>query len=83
MFRSNWFHLQPDVSWPWPEIYQLNIPANTKHLANVGTMLGQRRRRWANIVPTLVSVNISPFSAKQDYNRNKMVLFGHQDEMSV
>ena len=24
-------------------------PANTKHLANVPTMLEQRRRRWANI----------------------------------
>ena len=29
------------------------IPANTKRSANVGTMLGQRRRRWDNFVPTL------------------------------
>ena len=29
------------------------IPANTTHWSNVGLMLGQRRRRWANIKPTL------------------------------
>ena len=29
------------------------IPENTRRSASVGTMLGQRRRRWANIVPTL------------------------------
>ena len=28
-------------------------PANTTHWCNVGQMLGQRRRRWANIGPTL------------------------------
>ena len=28
-------------------------PENTIHSANVGLMLGQRRRRWANIKPTL------------------------------
>ena len=28
--------------------------ANTRHWTNVGLMLGQRRRRWANIKPTLV-----------------------------
>ena len=28
-------------------------PANTRRSPNVGTMLGQRRRRWTNIVPTL------------------------------
>ena len=27
-------------------------PANTSHCNNVGRMLGQRRRRWANIQPT-------------------------------
>ena len=27
-------------------------PVNTRRSANVGTMLAQRRRRWANIVPT-------------------------------
>ena len=29
------------------------IPENTKHLYNICTMLGQRRRRWANIVQML------------------------------
>ena len=29
-------------------------PANTIHSTNVGSMLVQRRRRWANIEPTLV-----------------------------
>ena len=29
------------------------IPANTRHSLNVGTMLGQRLRRWTNIVPAL------------------------------
>ena len=29
------------------------IPANTRRSANVGLMLGQRRRRWPNIKPTL------------------------------
>ena len=28
-------------------------PANKKRSVNVGTMLGQRRRRWTSIVPTL------------------------------
>ena len=28
-------------------------PANTRRWGNVGFMLGQRRRRWANIKPTL------------------------------
>ena len=31
----------------------LPCPANTSRSPNVGTMLGQRRRRWLNIVPTL------------------------------
>ena len=30
-----------------------NIPANTKHSANVGPMLVHRLRRWTNIAPTL------------------------------
>ena len=30
------------------------IPGNTRHWTNVGLMLGQRRRRWANIKLTLV-----------------------------
>ena len=28
-------------------------PANTKHSHKVGSMLGQRHRRWSNIEPTL------------------------------
>ena len=28
-------------------------PANTKRSTDVGTMLAQRRRQWANIVPKL------------------------------
>ena len=31
----------------------IHIPANTRRLPNVGTMLDQRRRRWANVVLTL------------------------------
>ena len=30
-------------------------PSKQRHKANVGTMLGQRRRRWSNIVLTLAS----------------------------
>ena len=29
-------------------------PVNTRHYTNVDLMLGQRRRRWPNIRPTLV-----------------------------
>ena len=29
------------------------IPASTKHLYNICTMLGQRRRRWAAVVQML------------------------------
>ena len=29
------------------------LPSITIRLPNVGLMLGQRRRRWANIIPTL------------------------------
>ena len=34
----------------WTDIY---YPANMIHRPNVGVMLGQRRRRWANIGTTL------------------------------
>ena len=34
--------------WPGRGAY----PANTRRSPTVGTMSGQRRRRWANIVPT-------------------------------
>ena len=30
-----------------------HIPANTKHLYNICTMFGQRRRRWADVVQML------------------------------
>ena len=33
--------------------FQSNYPASTRHWDSVGLMLGQRRRRWANIKPTL------------------------------
>ena len=29
------------------------LPTSIRHSPNVGLMLGQRRRRWANIKPTL------------------------------
>ena len=32
------------------------FPVNTIHRPNVGSMLGQRRRRWPNIEPTLGQV---------------------------
>ena len=38
------------VRWDWSTW----LPANSIHLNNVGLMLGQRRRRWTNIKPTLV-----------------------------
>ena len=31
----------------------MDILANTRYLSGVGLMLGHRRRRWANINPTL------------------------------
>ena len=31
----------------------MQYPVNTKRLSNVSTMLGQRRRQWASIVPIL------------------------------
>ena len=37
-----------NIAWDYTE-----CPANTTHLPNVGPMLDQRRRRWANIGPTL------------------------------
>ena len=57
---------QPDLDWQ-PDDTPINIsgqpdaasrqirdnPVNTRRSANVGTMLGQRRRRWPNIVPIL------------------------------
>ena len=37
-----------------PAKYRFHTPANTTLLTNAGLMLGQRRRRWANINPALV-----------------------------
>ena len=38
---------------PYTDTVCKESPANTKRSANVGTMLGQRRRRWGNFVPAL------------------------------
>ena len=48
------------------------IPANTRHWTNPGSILGRRRRWWANIEPTLVqylvfSWNFLPCKAKRQY----------------
>ena len=37
----------------WQLPVKENIPADTTHWPNVGSLLGQRRRRWANNYPTL------------------------------
>ena len=56
-----------------PNTLAHHIPANTRHWTNVCLMLGQRRRRWANIKPTLVqrlvfagilTYNVIPAAAK-------------------
>ena len=52
-----WYGTQAVVSWNTTLAqHQTNIgstPANMRRSLNVGTMLGQRRRRLVNIVPTL------------------------------
>ena len=64
MIPSNYFLLQdgklkpvffPDASLTGflPGIRCKHDPVSTVHRPNVGSMLGQRRRRWANIEPTL------------------------------
>ena len=46
-------------------------PANTRRWTNVGLMLGQRRRRWANIKPTLVQrLVLAGEYKKKDRNSN-------------
>ena len=35
-----------------------DFPANTRHLTKVDSMLGRRRRRRANIEPTLVKYHV-------------------------
>ena len=39
--------------WPLFTVLSESIPTNKSHWPNVWTMLGQRRRRWTNIVHTL------------------------------
>ena len=39
-----------DVIGMHPDYQDIYIPVNSKHLYNIYTMLGQRRRRWANVV---------------------------------
>ena len=34
-------------------LYNTHIPANTRPCPIVGSMLGQRRRRWSNFEPTM------------------------------
>ena len=53
-------------------------PANTICSANASTMLGQRRRRWANIVPAFAGRNIivQPFSY-----RNSQLQTGEKYEL--
>ena len=45
--RSPWYTVPPG------SCQDSARPANTRHWTNVELMLGQRRRRWANIRPTL------------------------------
>ena len=46
--------LIPDKA-DWPVLnYLVDIPASTRHWIIVGSMLGQRRRRWTSIKPTMV-----------------------------
>ena len=47
---SQWWSFNPVCSTSDGSIGK---PANTRHPHNVGPMLGQRRRRWTNIGPTL------------------------------
>ena len=37
----------------FPLSLSARVPANTKHLYNICTMLDQRRRRWADVVQML------------------------------
>ena len=73
----------------WGDVVECNatLPRNVKcpldnerRLANVGAMLGQRRRRWANIVPTLAKrlvlagVYLIAESCTVDNNNNTMLV---------
>ena len=41
------------ISYACADIHEKHSQKNTRHSPNVGLMLGQRRRRWTNIEPTL------------------------------
>ena len=41
-----------DPTWMWTRD-AIGLPANTRHSAIVGSMLGQRHRRWTNIETTM------------------------------
>ena len=43
----------PHERHPQPYQGEYDFPANKIHQPDVGPMLGQRRRRWTNIGPTL------------------------------
>ena len=55
---------------------QRGTPENIWRLLNVGTMLGQLRRRWANIVPTLGGLSLDHLQ-RETYpgNNNRMDFF--------
>ena len=40
--------------YSWSQLDPKTRPANTRHWTNVGSLFGQRRRRWTNIEPTMV-----------------------------
>ena len=53
-------HLCRDVlTAQHPDIKRDDLPANTRHWAIVGSMLGQRRRRWTSIGSRAVLVDLS------------------------
>ena len=56
----NWINIESDnaTGGTWNKTITIciciqNTPANTRRSPDVGTTLGQRRRRWPNVVPTL------------------------------
>ena len=51
------------------------IPANTKHLYNICTMLDQRRRRWADVVQMLYKCFV--FAGMHQYKQLVYELFHH------
>ena len=51
-----------------------NVPANTRHSAKAGSMLGQRRRRWTNIQPALAQCHVCAGVAETEFEAEG---FGH------